>query len=118
MQLGAKARSGKELSEKESKIVESRRNAGKTQRKVAKTHEAQRNQRAKAYTACKTRNANLVAEFEQQRRAYSEAVQQVQETEEKTEERRAWVAVYRWRWIWIFLNLQFAVLGVLVKLFA
>ena len=88
------------------------------QRKVAKTHEAQRNQRAKAYTACKTRNANLVAEFEQQRRAYSEAVQQVQETEEKTEERRAWVAVYRWRWIWIFLNVQFVVLAVLVKLFA
>ena len=88
------------------------------QRKVAKTHEAQRNQRAKAYTACKTRNANLVAEFEQQRRAYTEAVQQVQETEEKTEERRAWVAVYRWRWIWIFLNVQFVVLAVLVKLFA
>merc|ERR1719440_1274616 len=87
------------------------------QRKVAKTHEAQRNQRAKAYTACKTRNANLVAEFEQQRRAYGEAVQQVQETEEKTEERRAWVADYRWRWFWIFLNLQLVVVGVLVKVF-
>ena len=68
--------------------------------------------------ASEVSSAALAAEFEQQRRAYSEAVQQVQETEEKTEERRAWVAVYRWRWIWIFLNLQFAVLGVLVKSFA